>query len=333
MAARLKDVAALAGVSVKTASNVINDYPHVKASTRARVQAAIAELRYRPNESARQLKYGRAGFLALAVPHISEPYFALIATLFTQAARRAGFILLLEQTDADPAAERIVLDGMRSHVIDGLIFSPLSVGSAEIAERTDTSPMVLLGEAEVPAGYDHVAVDSVGAAAAMTTHLIELGRTRVAAIGDAPGTGTAKDRMSGYRSALDRAGLAFDSRLVADPGPYTRFNGRRAMLDLLDLPEPPDAVFCFNDQLAIGALRACAERGVAVPEQVAVAGFDDIDEGRYSTPSLTTVSADLTVLTEEALRLLLARVADRDRPAEDVSVPWRIVVRESTTSA
>src|SRR5687767_15063856 len=161
MSARLTDVAERAGVSVKTASNVINNYPHIKPSTRARVEAAIQELHYRPNVSARQLKYGRAGFLALAVPQMDAPFFAELSAKISEHAATLGYLMLLETTRAEPAAERLVLDGMRSHVIDGLIFSPLALTAAEIANRADDLPMVLLGERAIPPGYDHVAVDSV----------------------------------------------------------------------------------------------------------------------------------------------------------------------------
>jgi DNA-binding LacI/PurR family transcriptional regulator len=330
MPARLKDVAELAGVSVKTASNVVNDHPHIRPSTRAKVEAAIAELRYRPNVSARQLKYGRAGFLALAVPQIDSPFFGELSAKISEHGARQGFIMLLEPTRADAGSERQVLDGMRSHVIDGLIFSPLALTADEIANRADDLPMVLLGERAVPPGFDHVAVDSVAAARAVTEHLISLGRRRIAAIGRESGQGTASVRLHGYRQALAAAGIGYDPELVIGVGHYGRGDGRYAMQTLLALPEPPDAVFCFNDLMAIGALRACAEAGVPVPEAVAVAGFDDIAEGRYFTPNLTTIAADLDVLSEEALRLLVLRLSGAEAPAVSVKVPWTLRVREST---
>ena len=330
MSARLKDVAERAGVSVKTASNVINNYPHIKPSTRARVEAAIQELHYRPNVSARQLKYGRAGFLALAVPQMDAPFFAELSAKISEHAATLGYLMLLETTRAEPAAERLVLDGMRSHVIDGLIFSPLALTADEIANRADDLPMVLLGERAIPPGYDHVAVDSVAAAEAVTEHLISLGRRRIAAIGRESVEGTASVRLQGYRQALQRAGIAYDADLVLGVARYERADGKTAMETLLGLPEPPDAVFCFNDLMAVGALRACAEADVAVPEQIAVAGFDDIAEGRFHSPSLTTIAADLDVLSEEALRLLLLRVGGEKPPAASVKVPWTLQIREST---
>src|SRR4051812_2155884 len=318
LAARLRDVAERAGVSVKTASNVLNNHPHVRASTRQRVEAAMAELHYRPNLSARSLKHGRAGFLALAVPAMNSPYFAELAARITEEAAALGFIVLLDSTGGGAEAERTVLEGMRSHVIDGIIFSPLALSADEISRRADILPMVLLGERPVPEGFDHVAVDSVTAAHAATSHLVAQGHRRIAAIGRESTAGTASERLRGYREALEAASLDYDSGLVVSVSEFERADGHDAMQQLLDLPEPPDAVFCFNDLMAIGAMRACVEAGVQVPQDVAIIGFDDIAESRYANPTLSTISPDLTQLARSALELLSRRIEGRTGPAEEV---------------
>ena len=330
MAARLRDVAERAGVSVKTASNVLNHHPHVKASTRERVEAAMAELHYRPNLSARSLKHGRAGFLALAVPAMDSPYFAELAARITEEAAALGFIVLLDVTGGDADAERVVLEGMRSHVIDGVIFSPLALSPDEISRRADILPMVLLGERPVPTGFDHIAVDSVAAARAATEHLVAQGRRRIAAVGRETMRGTASARLRGYRQALKGAGLPYDPDLVIGVPHFERADGHAAMQRLLALPEPPDAVFCFNDLMAIGALRACVEAGVDVPGEVAIVGFDDIAETRYSNPTVTTISPDLTGLARAALELLSRRIDGERGDAEEVEVAWTLEARETT---
>ncbi len=332
MAVILRDVAERAGVSIKTASNVINNYKHVRPATREKVEAAIAELGYRPNLSARQLKYGRSGFVALALPYVNSPYFAELASRFSAAAAQTGFIPLLDITDGDIVAERHVLSGVQTHMIDAVVFSPLTVTADEIAARSDTTPMVLLGERGIPDGYDHVAVDSVAAAEAMTEHLISLGRRRIAAIGRESAQGTASVRLDGYLTALESHGIAVDESLIIGVDNYERSAGYGAMQHLLRLEEPPDAVFAFNDLLALGALRACADAGVAVPGDVAVAGFDDITEGHYSHPRLTTVSPDVPFLIDEVLRLLRGLITEPERDVEDVVVPWRLKIRESTVA-
>lgn len=333
MPVRLKDVATHAGVSVKTVSNVVNERPHVSPAMRARVLASLSELGYRPNLAARQLKHGRGGFVALAVPALDSPYFAELAARMSAEATARGFLLLLDITDADPEQERLVLSGMRAHMVDGVVFSPLAVTPAEIAARTDDIPLVLLGERSTPGGFDHVGVDSVAAAYAVGAHLVDLGRRRPAAIGDQPGPGTGAVRLDGYLRALTAAGIEVPAARIASVDAYVREEGYAAMRRLLSLPrgQRPDAVFAFNDLLAIGALRACAEAGVRVPDDIAVAGFDGIPEGRFHRPSLTTVEPDLAALTTLVLDLLLARIEGADTEPCHRDVPWRLVPRESTT--
>jgi DNA-binding LacI/PurR family transcriptional regulator len=181
--ARLKDVADRAGVSFKTVSNVINNHPNVTPQTREKVMAAIAELRYRPNMTARSLRHGRSGFLAFALPELTSPYFAALASEVGSAAKREGLVVLIEETRGEREGERIVLEGLASHLIDGIIFSPMATPASEVAARSDSTPMVLLGERGYPAGYDHIAVDNIRAAREVTEHLLACGRTRIAAIG------------------------------------------------------------------------------------------------------------------------------------------------------
>lgn len=330
MGARLKDVADRAGVSFKTVSNVINNHPNVTEKTRAKVLKAIEELRYRPNMTARSLRHGRSGFLAFALPELTSPYFASLASAIGAVAKRQGLIVLIEETFGEPERERVVLDGLDS-LIDGVIFSPMATPARDVAARSDSTPMVLLGERGHPAGYDHIAVDNVRAAREVTEHLLGLGRRRVAAIGAERGAGTGGLRARGYRTALDQAGIGVDPAIVVSRLRYDRPSGARAMASLLDSGQDVDAVFCFNDLMALGALRVLRERGYKVPDDVAVAGFDDIEDGRYSSPSLTTVAPDIPFLAEEVVRLVLRRLADPGAKAERIEVPFDIRIRESTT--
>jgi DNA-binding LacI/PurR family transcriptional regulator len=336
MATRLSDVAARAGVSVKTVSNVINDYPHITAQTRAKVEAAIAELDYTPNVSARSLRKGRSDFIALAVPEMASPYFAELGAAVSRAAKKRGITVLIDQTEGEAAAEKLVLDGMRGQLIDGIIFSPITTAPAKIGSADTTKPLLLLGERHASGTFDHVAVDSVQAAFDATTHLISIGRRRIAAIGVGGGAGTGSVRRKGYRKALKAAGLAVDPALEVGGSGYHREDGAASMRELLALPKPPDAVFCFNDLLAIGALRALTDAGLSAPSDVAVVGFDDIEDGRYHSPSLTTISPDKDWLAEQAVALLLDRIAgsaikggsEADR--RDLTVPYTLQIREST---
>lgn len=329
----MKQVAERAGVSVKTVSNVVNGYIHVTKATRTRVQQAIDELNYRPNLAARNLRQGRSNVIALAVPELDLPYFAELTRAVIKHGEQQGWTVLVDQTDGLVEREHLVLEGIRGRLIDGLIFSPIAVGAQDLEQRRDTTPMVLLGERVYGGPADHVSIDNVAAAQTATTHLLQLGRRRVAAIGDQqPTTQAARLRMRGYREALAMAGRSVHPELVARVEAYHREDGAAAMMRLLDLPEPPDAVVCFNDLLALGALRALAVRGVRVPEDVAVVGWDDIEDGRYSTPTLTTISPDKQQIAALAVDLLARRLAARDaEPPREVTADFTLAVRESTT--
>jgi len=330
MTTRLSDVAERAGVSVKTVSNVINDYPHITAQTRAKVEAAIADLDYKPNVSARSLRKGRSDFIALAIPEMASPYFAELGAVISRAAKRRGITVLIDQTEGEAAAEKIVLDGMRGQLIDGIIFSPITTVPAKLTAVDTGKPLVLLGERPAGHQFDRVAVDSVKASYDATTHLISIGRRRIAAIG-VGGTSTGAVRRKGYRKALKAAGLPHDPALELAGTGYHRPDGAASMLELLALREPPDAVFCFNDLLALGALRTLADAGLRVPDDVAVVGFDDIEDGRYHSPSLTTISPDKEWLADNAVGLLLERISGTGEVAHrDLAVPYTLEIREST---
>jgi DNA-binding LacI/PurR family transcriptional regulator len=326
----LKDVAARAGVSIKTVSNVVNGYVHVAPETRAKVQDAIDALGYKPNMAARQLRSGRSGVIALALPELQSPYFAEMAGLIVQAAERRSWTVLIDQTDGQADRERNLVAGLRRHAIDGLIFSPLALAGEELTG--DGTPMVLLGERIWHGPADHVAIDNTAAAADATRHLADLGRERIAAIGaqQAASAVTAHQRLAGYRLALADAGLPADARLVAEVESFHRADGAAAMARLLDGPQPPDAVFCFNDLLALGAIRTLLERGLDVPGDVAVVGFDDIEDGRFSTPTLSTISPDTERIARIAVDLLAERLGEDTEPPREVKVGHHLVAREST---
>jgi LacI family transcriptional regulator, repressor for deo operon, udp, cdd, tsx, nupC, and nupG len=333
MAVTLKDVATLAGVSVKTVSNVVNGYAFVKADNRRRVEEALAATGYRPNLGARNLRRGRTGFIGLMVPELSVPYFAELTALVITAAQRHDWNVLIEQSQGTRAREQSSLAALGPHLIDGAIVSPEALEADDLRRLGPGVPLVMLGEHAVDFPIDRVAIDNVRAAREAVGHLAAMGRRRIAAIGANPHRGTAALRLAGYRAALADAGLPEDNTLVAPALNYHRRDGAQAMAALLDGPSPPDAVFCFNDLLAIGALRAAAERGVRVPADLAVVGFDGTEESAYSLPSLTTVAPDKSAIAARAVELIHRRVSGAElEPPEDVQTPFALLVRESTAS-
>nr|HET6903760.1 LacI family DNA-binding transcriptional regulator [Ktedonobacteraceae bacterium] len=338
MATTLKDVAQRAGVSIKTVSNVVHDYEHVTDEVRERVRAALEDLNYQPNLPARYLRTGRVGVLAFAFPDLSNPYFSDIGNAIIAAASTQSYTVLIDCTGGKRANESLVLDGLRPHLIDGVILSPLALQPEDLQSRKAKTPLVLLGEhlLDVDVPYDHIANSNIEAARLATSHLLGLGRRRIAAIGNIGtiaimgGTGGQR-RLRGYSEALAQAGLSVDSRLIVQVTSYSRQEGVRAMQQLLALDQPPDAVFCFNDLLALGAMRALHEAGCRIPEDVAVVGFDDIEEASFATPSLSTVAPDKQRMGELAVSFLLERIeGTRTGPAERVEVPFHLMIREST---
>ena len=331
--ARLIDVAERAGVSFKTVSNVVHGYEHVSPAMRAKVQEAIEALDYRPNLSARNLRQGRAGVIAVALPDLRVPYFAELASALVDAAQEAGCTLLVDQTNGRRDAELLAAEGLGGHLIDGMILSPLALRPEDLRDRPPGMPLVLLGEHGTAAFADHVAIDNVAAAAEATRHLLGLGRRRIALLGAQPpgASRMASLREQGFRLAHREAGVPVDERLVVTTSWFLRDDGAAGMARLLDGGAGLDAVVGVNDLLAIGAMRTLADRGVAVPDDVAVVGFDDIEESLYQRPALTTVSPDKRAIARQALQSLLTRVdSDAQAPLRDITVPYRLVVRGST---
>ncbi|AGZ43524.1 LacI family DNA-binding transcriptional regulator [Actinoplanes friuliensis] len=329
MSAGLREVAARAGVSVRTVSNVVSGFALVAPETRARVQRAIDELQYRPNAAARHLRGGRSGLVALAIPEIASPYFGELAGLLVREAEQHGWMLLVQQTDGDPDQERRLLEGVRGQVIDGLILSPWALSPEDLRRGPGGVPLVLLGEQDADGLLDHVAVDSVAAAYEATTHLIGIGRRRIAAIGLQPHleNGTAARRLDGYRQALHAAGLEPDPALEVPVQRLHRADGAAGLRSLLDADASFDAVFCFSDQLALGAMQAAQQHGLRIPADLAVVGFDDVEDGLYATPSLTTVSPDKAAIAREALTCLADRTPDK--PPRRIVAAHRLVIRDS----
>jgi DNA-binding LacI/PurR family transcriptional regulator len=335
MSTTLHDVARHAGVSIKTVSNVVNDLGRVSAATRERVLASIAQLDYRPNLSARSLRSGRTGVIGLAIPELSLAYFAQLADAVIEEAEQRGLVVLIEQTrGGDRARELELLRGPQRQLTDGLIFSPFGMTEEDTELLDIGSPLVLLGERLPHAEVDRVTMHNVEAGAAATERLLKLGRERVAIIGahlDAR-HGSAVLRYQGYVQALREHGIELRDELVVEVDLWHRSNGANAMRELLARGEPFDALFAMNDELALGALRVLQEDGIDVPSDVALIGFDNVDEGRFSRPSLSTIDPGRSDIARMAVESLLERIGGTTSAPRELQSPFRIIERESTTT-
>jgi DNA-binding LacI/PurR family transcriptional regulator len=327
----LSAVAESVGVSAKTVSNVVNGTGRVGSEVRQRVEAAIVELGYRPNLAARHLRHGRSGLLALALPDLKEPYFAELASYFVSAAQERGRTVLVAQTGGDHATERALCTGEDLPSIDALVMSPLSLTLADLSNREHAPPLVLLGEqaeAILSAEVLHIGMENVPASRAAVEYLISTGRRRIAAIGvqSAGPKASSELRFRGYREALEAAGINVDPTLLGEVRGFTRVDGMLAVESLLHAGAQFDAVFCFNDSLAVGAVHALDARRISIPGQVAVMGFDDVDEAKYMVPPLTTIGPSPATVSAEAFAAI-----DRlhDHPTGRHQIPFELVIRES----
>lgn len=329
----MKDVAALAGVSPKTVSNVVTGTVFVRPETIERVEAAMTELRFVPNLSARGLRNGRSGTIAVALPDLATPFSADLLHHIVDIAHERGFAVQVEETATEPGREEELLSRARAHLIDGLILNPIRLEDSVIEHADHLPPVVLIGEVEQQL-TDRVLVDSRSAAADITRHMVERGARRIAVVGGDDradiATATSRLRLAGYRDALAEAGIAHDARLELNPFPWTTAAAAAALDEFDARGVEFDAVVAFTDSLALGVLHALHDRGIRVPDDVLVSGFDDVEVAAFASPALTTVRLDRRAFAEEALRLLEDRMTDRATPPRAIAVPYEIIVRAST---
>ncbi|BCJ36284.1 LacI family transcriptional regulator [Actinocatenispora thailandica] len=331
----LKDVAAAAKVSWKTVSNVVNGTGRVSEQTRRRVEEAIRRLGYRPSVVGRQLRSGRTGILALAVPEIDHPYFCWLAQATINAARARGYRVFIDQTGGKRAAEAVVARGYDERLFDGIVFSPLELSLSEAVELERDTPLVLLGERSVGASgahVDHVSIDNLGAARDAVHHLVATGRRRLVFVGAEPGgpDRTGALRLQGFHDGLRANGLSPDPTMERPVNAFTRSEGAHAIEALLPRIDQVDGILCANDQLALGALHALRTNGIRVPDDIGVVGWDNIEDGRYSNPTLTTIAPDVEGIAESAVARVLAMIDGAAVEPADVVAPYRLLAREST---
>jgi DNA-binding LacI/PurR family transcriptional regulator len=328
----MADVGERAGVTARTVSNVLSGNVPVRPETRDRVLRAVDELGYRMNTSARGLRTGRTGMITLAIPDLGIDYFAELARKIMIESKRHGWTVVIQQTGAQREVELDILAGTDRLHSDGLIFQPHALGPGDERYLTGNDRLVILGDRISNGPVDHVGMANAEGARAVTDYLVGRGYRRIAAIGVNPKvvtTSAATLRLEGYSAALTAAGMPVLPELIEVAEEWHRGDGATAMGHLLDLPEPPDAVFCFNDTLALGALHTAAARGLTVPDDVAVAGFDNVPAAQYAVPSLTTLDPSVGQIAKHAVDLLAARVEGRAAAPREITTDFALVVRRS----
>jgi LacI family transcriptional regulator len=323
-----RDIAREAGVSQPTVSRALRGDPRVAPATAALVHTTAHRLGYVPHAPAQTLITRRTGTIAIVVADITNPFYPELVEAIHDELSRAAYrtVLLNERTDA-----RGVDTLMRAGVVDGAI-----VATATLDDRTralltgERAPIVQLVREVEGVGRDAVVSDNPGGAALAADLLARLGHRRIGQISGPPDTSTARDRDAGFAAALDRLGLARDPTLRR-AGEFAHHTGHQGCLELLDLPEPPTAIFCGNDVIALGAIDAARRRGVQLPGELSIVGFDDISLAGWESFRLTTVRQPLAEMAHAAVRALLRRVeTGDDDPPRRIVFPTEIIQRATT---
>jgi DNA-binding LacI/PurR family transcriptional regulator len=325
----IKDVAERARVSIATVSRVLAGGDGVSGELAKRVRAAVRTLNYHPNRNARNLRAGKIRTVGVVIPNIENPFFTSVVRGIENALQAAGYTLLLGDADEDPVREQLYLSTLRAEGVAGIILAPVDDKPEGYEELLSTRvPLVAIDLSPGDLSVDLVTVANARGARAAVRHLINLGHTRIGLISGPLHFSTAQERRAGYEQELTAAGLPLGADLV-QLGAFREAGGHAAMRALLDLPEPPTAVFVANNLMTLGAIKAIHERGLRIPDDVAIIGFDDMPWADSLQPPLTVVAQPTYELGATAARLLLARLREPERPIRRIVLETALVVRSS----
>jgi DNA-binding LacI/PurR family transcriptional regulator len=332
----IKEIAAMCGVSTQTVSRVINKRPDVSPETRAAVEAAIASVGFQPSAVARSLVQRRSQTIGVVVAGLK--YFGVAQTLngITEESEASGYALLLKELASYDDGEVIrVVEFLLAHRVEGIIFVAPEMGTniAIVGAQLPTSyPPIVFLKSEPSATFSTIMIDNYGGARLATNHLLALGRRRIAHLAGPLAWREARARREGWRDALLDAGVEPGPMV---PGNWSSASGEVAFEQMLELAPDLDAVFAGNDQMALGIFHVAHRRGLAIPNDLAVVGFDGLVEGAQFTPSLTTISQPLGELGQLAVREMLRLVANEPAPGitRSATLATELIIRESAPAA
>lgn len=323
----MREVAKKAGVSPTTVSHVINNTRYVSEEVRTAVLAAMEELDYRPNELARSLRRGQTMTVGLILPDSANPFFAEIGRSIERAAFDLKYSVILCNTEGDLERERLYVDVLRKKQVDGIIFVAAGDRTESLHRLLRRKFPIVLVDRDLPGvKVDAVLVDNHHGGRLALEHLLTLGHHRIGCIAGPSNVTPSAERITGYRQALENAGVSFDPKLVIR-GDFHPNSGREAALAMLAQPDPPTAIFACNDLMAIGAMRAAAESGRRIPNDLALVGFDDIELASYTTPQLTTVAQPTVEIGQIAIQFLIERINNGKLPARRKQQLPELVIR------
>lgn len=327
--AGIKEVAEFAGVSTATVSRVLGNKPHVRPEVREKVLEAVRLLDYRPNLVARSLRSQQSSTIGLIVSDIRNPFFTSVSRAVEDYAYEQGYGVFLCNTDENPDKEAIYLNLMRDENVAGVIFSPTRQTAVQFPTLDIGLPTVIVDREVEAECVDVVLINNVAAGRQLAEHLLENGYRHIGGIFGAAST-TAPRRRQGLEEALIANGLQPIPELMIHVPPKIE-TGHAAALELLDLPQPPDALFTTNSLLTAGALIAIQERGLRIPEDIALVGFDETTWSELVRPPITLIAQPTEEIGRTATELLLKRIEDPTRPARQVILQAQLLIRGSST--
>jgi DNA-binding LacI/PurR family transcriptional regulator len=328
----IRDVARRAGVSVSTVSRVLNHRPHVNSDLTERVLLAIDELNYRPSRVAQRLRATHSKLVGVIFSDISNPFYIHVLRGIEHVLSLSGSSVLIGNADANTDRETSFIRLMQTEDVAGLIIAPTREDSPALADAIEEGLAVVVIDRQMRnTDVDTVLVDNFQGSLEAIHHLIQLGHTRIGMVSGPLHLTTGRERYGGYLQAMTDAGLRVDSSLTCF-GDYRQSSGYELAQQLINLPDPPTAMFVANNQMTIGALNAIHEAGRNIPSDIAVVGFDDLSWAISLNPPLTTVAQPTFEIGVHAARLLLERIADPLRPAHTVVLETELIVRASCGS-
>jgi LacI family repressor for deo operon, udp, cdd, tsx, nupC, and nupG len=328
--ATIVDVAKHAGVSIATVSRVLSRPDVVASTTRRRVLQAVASLGYATNSAGKHLRTQRSGKLLVIVPDISNSFYARVLQSIDETAQEAGFAVVLGETRRDPSRVERYAGMLRRREAEGLIALGYGLPEGVLTVSDEMGPAApIVSGCEASGGtVPSVHIDNHAAGVDAIEHLYALGHRRISVITGPQDSGLSAERLRGATARATAGGL--ERLLTVHPGDFTMASGERAAECLLSEPNRPTGLFCFNDQMALGAMAVARRRGLAVPDALSIVGIDDIAFARYSYPPLTTVAQPARAMGKEAVRVLLGIISGRAVMPVSVILPHHLVVRGST---
>jgi DNA-binding LacI/PurR family transcriptional regulator len=325
---RIKDIAEAAGVSTATVSRVLSGKQNVRPEVKSKVLEVVKRMNYSPNRAARSLRSRKSSTIGLIVADIQNPFFASVTRAVEDVAQASDYSVILCNTDENPDKERMYLELMQDENAAGIILSPTGKLATHFPqELAGPGPMVIIDRKITDVSVDCVVIDNFNAARTVTQHMLEHGYKRIAGLFGANSV-TGKERLAGFRAALQGAGMAIDDTYVVEI-PAREFEGHTAATRLLDLENPPDAILTSSGLLAAGAFKAIRDREIPVPNTIAFATFDESPWTTMIRPAITVIEQPTYTIGQTAAEMLLKRIADPDRPTRHVVLSHKLIIRQS----